>query len=133
MGAAEACGRVAGPRGARALLLGGWAPARRAAPDCPVWERVRSTPPARPRRSHPRSPCRATNVSCRAQHCVANDLDAGAAGAASPRTLCGGGEEVGRGAAMSCGARGFLLCQALRFLEKKSVQRFQASVAAAAL
>jgi hypothetical protein len=57
----------------------------------------------------------------------------GRAGAPSPRTLCGGGEG-GRGAPRQTAApRAFLLCQALRFLEKKSVQRFQASVAAAAL
>ena len=41
-------GGVARPRGARALLLGGWAPSGRASSDFASRERVRSTPPAPP-------------------------------------------------------------------------------------
>ena len=42
-----------------------------------------------------------------AQHCVANDLGASGAGAASPRTLCGAGEGVGRDAAIDRGVPAF--------------------------
>src|SRR5256712_12386884 len=45
---AGAGGGVAGPRGARSLLRGGWAPSGRAASVAASRERVRSTPPPAP-------------------------------------------------------------------------------------
>jgi len=45
------CGRgTAGPRGTRSLLLCGWAPSGRVAPDAAWWERVLPPPTAHARR-----------------------------------------------------------------------------------
>src|SRR3989442_12457119 len=46
--ATGAGGGIAGPRGARSLLRGGWAPSGRAASVAASRERVRSTPPPAP-------------------------------------------------------------------------------------